>query len=74
MTSVDNVGNNAEASDGDVRLAIDRITRFIRAVRYIRDEFEPLGIPARRIAQLDIVIMESEAELRRLIAARDMPE
>ncbi len=74
MTSVDNVGNNAEASDGDVRLAIDRITRFIRAVRYIRDEFEPLGIPARRIAQLDIVIMESEAELRRLIAARDVPE
>lgn len=55
----------------DIGLAIDRITRFIRAVRYIRDEFEPLGIPVRRIAQLDIVIMESEAELRRLIAARD---
>lgn len=53
----------------DNRQAIDRITRFIRAVRYIRDEFEPLGIPARRIAQLDIVIMESEAELRRLTAA-----
>lgn len=52
-------------------VAIDRIKRFIRAVRYIRDEFEPLGVPARRIAQLDIVIMESEAELRRLIAARD---
>lgn len=57
--------------DADQDLAIDRITRFIRAVRYIRDEFEPLGIPPRRIAQLDIVIMESEAELRRLIAARD---
>lgn len=53
------------------QLAIDRITRFIRAVRYIRDEFEPLGIPPRRIAQLDIVIMESEAELRRLLAATD---
>ena len=50
------------------QLAIDRIWKFIRAVRYVRDEFEPLGIPARRIAQLDIVIMESEAELRRLIA------
>lgn len=49
--------------------AIDRIRQFIRAVRYIRDEFEPLGIPPRRIAQLDIVIMESEAELRRLLAA-----
>lgn len=49
-------------------LAIDRITRFIVAVRYVRDTFEPLGIPARRIAQLDVVIMESEAELRRLTA------
>ena len=58
------------------QLAIDRISKFIRAVRYVRDEFEPLGIPARRIAQLDIVIMESEAELRRLIAAEDeqLPE
>lgn len=55
------------------QLAIDRISKFIRAVRYVRDEFEPLGIPARRIAQLDIVIMESEAELRRLIAAEDEP-
>lgn len=53
------------------QLAIDRISKFIRAVRYVRDEFEPLGIPPRRIAQLDIVIMESEAELRRLIAAED---
>lgn len=58
-------------SESDIRLAIDRITRFIRAVRYIRDEFEPLGIPTRRIAQLDIVIMESEAELRRLLAAQE---
>lgn len=59
-----------QAGAGGVdQVAIDRITRFIRAVRYIRDEFEPLGIPPRRIAQLDIVIMESEAELRRLLAA-----
>jgi hypothetical protein len=49
-------------------VAVERITRFITAVRYIRDTFEPLGIPARRIAQVDIVIMESEAELRRLTA------
>ena len=55
------------------QLAIDRISKFIRAVQYVRDEFEPLGIPARRIAQLDIVIMESEAELRRLMAAEDEP-
>lgn len=55
----------------DQELAIDRITRFIEAVRYIRDTFEPLGIPSRRIAQLDVVIMESEAELRRLVATRD---
>ena len=51
--------------------AIATIERFIREVRHLRDEFEPLGVPARRIAQLDIVIMESEAELRRLLAARD---
>lgn len=57
----------------DLDLAIDRIARFIKAVRYIRDEFEPLGVPARRIAQLDIVIMESEAELRRLTAALEAP-
>lgn len=57
----------------DLDLAIDRITRFIKAVRYIRDEFEPLGVPARRIAQLDIVLMESEAELRRLTAALEAP-
>lgn len=63
--------DHADKDPGDIQLAIDRITRFIRAVRYIRDEFEPLGIPARRIAQLDIVIMESEAELRRLVAAQD---
>jgi hypothetical protein len=61
----------ADAPPPDAELAIDRISRFIKAVRYIRDEFEPLGVPARRIAQLDIVIMESEAELRRLLAARD---
>ena len=69
-------GGDGEADGAGVsnQLAIDRITRFIRAVRYIRDEFEPLGIPTRRIAQLDIVIMESEAELRRLITARDAPE
>lgn len=63
-----------DETEVDNQLAIDRITRFIRAVRYIRDEFEPLGIPARRIAQLDIVIMESEAELRRLIAAGIGPD
>jgi hypothetical protein len=55
------------------QLAIDRISKFIHAVRFVRDEFEPLGIPARRIAQLDIVIMESEAELRRLMAAENEP-
>ena len=42
------------------------ITRFIAAVRAVRDEFEPLGVPSRRIDQLGIVIMEAEAELRRL--------
>ena len=60
-------------ADGEAELdhclvAVERITRFITAVRCIRDTFEPLGIPARRIAQLDIVIMGSEAELRRLTA------
>ena len=68
MSSGDSPTNPDETAR---RLAIDRIGRFIRAVRYIRDEFEPLGIPARRIAQLEVVIMESEAELRRLTSAAD---
>ena len=59
----------SEAAGTDAT-AIDVIERFIRSVRDLRDEFEPLGVPARRIAQLDIVVMESEAELRRLLAAR----
>lgn len=67
MTASDD--NGPEAIDPVI--AIDRIRRFIAAVRYIRDEFEPLGVPPRRIAQLDIVIMESEAELRRLTALRN---
>jgi hypothetical protein len=50
---------------------IATIERFIEAVRLVRDGFAPLGVPARRIAQLDIVIMESEAELRRLRAAEE---
>jgi hypothetical protein len=57
-------------SDGADETAIEVIERFIRSVRDVRDEFEPLGVPSRRIAQLDIVVMEAEAELRRLLAAR----
>lgn len=53
---------------------IDVITRFIAGVRAVRDEFEPLGVPARRIDQLGIVIMEAEAELRRLQRGSDATE
>jgi hypothetical protein len=53
------------------QVAIDTIERFIAAVQRVRDEFAPLGVPARRVAQLDVVIMESEAERRRLLAADD---
>gem|GEM_PF-5704926 len=48
--------------------AVAVIERFIAEVRRLRDEYEPLGVPARRIAQLEVVIMESEAELRRRLA------
>lgn len=48
---------------------IATIERFIDEVRRVRNAFAPLGVPARRIAQLEVVIMEAEAELRRLRAA-----